>query len=288
MEDKKYDYKRITINSSEYPEHLRLIPDAPEELYCIGNLDLIQKPLISMVGTRRASPYGRWVTREIGKRIAACGIPIVSGMAYGIDSEAHKACLEMGTPTVAVLGTGIDVIYPESNRRLYHEIAEKGLIISEYCPGTPATQYTFPRRNRIISGLASKVIVTEGAYKSGSMITAKLALSQGREVFAVPGNINQPMSSGVNSLIFDGAMPIINLDELLATLGIKDTQLEIAIANADPEDLKLLEIIRDNPGITPDELAAVVYEEVKYVLSRVCAMELKGLVRSEGKRLFFS
>ncbi len=282
------EYKTLSKDMKEYPNHLKMISDAPELLYYIGNISLIQSPLVAMVGTRRASSYGKWVTGEIAKRIASCGIPIVSGMAYGIDTCAHKACLKVGTPTVAVLGTGIDIPYPASNRELYYEIAEKGLILSELPPGVPGMKYSFPLRNRIISGLSSKVVVCEGACKSGSMITARLALAQGRDVFAVPGNINQFGSTGVNSLIFDGATPIISLDEVLEVMGIQGDQISLAIINASKEELELLSIIKENPGISADELSFLCKREISRVLTLVCGMELKSLIRSDGKSLFYS
>jgi len=283
-----FDIKIITMDSPEYPKHLKNIPEPPEKLYCIGNLDLIQAPGIAMVGTRRASPYGKWAAYEIAKKIAACGIPIVSGMASGIDTKSHRGCLDKGTGTVAVLGTGIDVPFPESNRGLYDEIAGKGLILSEYAPGEVGYPSNFPRRNRIISGLASKVIVVEGAYRSGSMITARLALEQGREVFAVPGNINQPGSMGVNRLIQDGAFPITDMNEVLEILGISGGQIEMAMVNASKEELLLMDLIRHNPGITTDEIADQTKDTAAKVLSMAIGLELKGLIRSEGKRLFFT
>ena len=283
-----YKYGIMTMDSPEYPKHLKNIPDAPEKLYFIGNTDLIQAPAVAMVGTRKASPYGRWAAYEIAKRIAVCGIPVVSGMASGIDTCSHRGSLDKGTGTVAVLGTGIDVPFPESNRALYEEIAAKGLILSEYEPGTPGWKENFPRRNRIISGLASKVIVVEGAYKSGSMITARLALEQGREVFAVPGNINQPGSMGVNRLIQDGAFPLTDMNEVLEALGISGDQLQMAIANASGAELKMMDMIRHNPGITADEIADLTKETAAGVLAMAMRMELKGLIRSEGKRLFFT
>ena len=283
-----FDIKIITKDSPGYPKHLKNIQDPPEKLYCIGNLDLIRTPLIAMVGTRRASPYGKWAAYEIAKKIAACGIPIVSGMASGIDTKSHRGCLDKGTGTVAVLGTGIDVPFPESNRGLYEEIAVKGLILSEYKPGEAGFPQNFPRRNRIISGLSSKVIVVEGAYKSGSMITARLALEQGREVYAVPGNINQPGSMGVNRLIQDGAFPITDMNEVLDTLGISGGQVKMAIANASKEELLMMDLVRHNPGITTDEIAEQTKETASKVLAMAMGLELKGLLRSEGKRLFFT
>ena len=282
------EIKTLKISDELYPDHLRCIQDAPKLLYYIGDINLIQKPLIAIVGTRRASPYGRWVATEISKKIASCGIPIVSGMAEGIDACAHTGCLAMGTPTVAVLGTGIDVPFPKSNTKLYFEIAQKGLILSEYEPGVNGRSFNFPQRNRIISGLSKTVIVAEGAYKSGSMITANLALAQGREVFAVPGNINQPNSTGVNSLIADGANAIIDINEILETLGICGNQLQIQLANCSKEELKLLELIKDNPGITSEEIAAHMYEEASRILIKTCSLELRGLLRQEGGRFYYT
>ncbi|MDO5331102.1 MAG: DNA-processing protein DprA [Bacillota bacterium] len=282
------DIKILTKDMDMYPNHLKNIAEAPELLYYIGDISLIQSPLYAIVGTRRSSPYGRWAATEISKKIASCGIPIVSGMAEGIDTCAHRGCLDVGTPTVAVLGTGIDVPFPRSNRKLYEEIAKEGLIISEYEPGFIGHQGSFPRRNRIISGLSRTVIVAEGAYKSGSMITANWALSQGRDVFAVPGNINNPNSTGVNNLIADGAGSIIDINEVLVALGITGNQMEIAIANCDEKELAILEAVKNNPGITAEELADAVYDEFSTVLSKTCHMELKGILRQESGRFFFT
>ena len=283
-----FEYKKLYVDSELYPNHLRAIENAPKMLYYIGNIELIRKPLYAIVGTRRASPYGLWVAREISKKIAGCGIPVVSGMAEGIDSQAHRGCLDAGTPTVAVLGTGIDVPFPKSNTELYYRIAGEGLILSEYGPGVTGHKQNFPARNRIISGLSKAVIVAEGAFKSGSMITAGLALAQNRDVYAVPGNINQPNSTGVNSLIADGAYPIISMDDVLETLGIVGNQIEMAISNANPQELKLMEHIKLNPGITAAEIAQDLYEGISTVLSMLCRLELKGIIRSEGGRYYFT
>ncbi len=220
--------------------------------------------------------------------MASGGSPIVGGMAEGIGTEGHRACLMKGTPTVAVLGTGIDVPFPRSNNKLYTEISQNGLILSEYEPGERGYPGNFPARNRIISGLARDVIVVEGAYKSGSMITARLALDQGRNVYAVPGNINQPGSTGVNALIADGAMPITNMDKLLETLGIEGKQIEISLANCSEDELRILEIVQHSPGISCDELALISYENGAKIARMVCSLELRGLLRLEGNRLFYS
>lgn len=276
----------ITIDDSRYPQHLREIPRAPQQLYCIGNTDLLQQRGIAVVGTRRCSPYGRWVAYELGRKIAACGVTVVSGMAEGIDSRGHWGCLDGGGNTIAVLGTGVDICFPKSNGQLYKTIAEKGLLVSEFKPGDRAASWSFPERNRIISGLSRSVIVVEGAVKSGSMITANLALTQGRDVFAVPGNINQPNSVGVNMLIRDGAMPILSIDEAPELLGIHRHAFEDARVLCSPEEAKLLECAKFSPGIET-ELAAYqcgIAPADANVL--VMAMELKGLIRREGTRMF--
>ncbi len=282
------NYGVLRIGDEYYPKHLMHISSPPKLLYYIGNLELIQSPCVGIVGTRRCSPYGRWAAREIARRIAGCGIPIVSGMAEGIDSEAHKGCLDRGTGTVAVLGTGIDVPFPKSNTTLYEQIAQNGLILSEYPSQERGYAGNFPARNRIISGLSSKLIVVEGQHKSGSMITAKLALNQGRDVYAVPGNINQPGSQGVNSLIADGATPIISIDELLETLGIVGTQLKIALANATPEELEILDAVRNAPGIRLEELAISMNIRPESLSVTICRMQLKDLVKSDGNRLYYT
>ena len=280
------DIRTIKITDEAYPEHLRSIPRAPEIMYYIGNIGLIEHPLIAIVGTRRCSAYGRWAAEGIASRVAACGIPVVSGMAEGIDSAAHIGCIKAGIPTVAVLGTGIDICFPKSNLDLYRRIAEDGLILSEYPPGQVGNRWMFPERNRIISGLAKSVVVVEGTLKSGSMITAGLALEQGRDVFAVPGNINQPGSAGVNKLIADGAFPILDMDSAAQTLGLSGTKkLRRVEALSEEEKLVLAAIIED-PGISPDKAALKTDLPVNDVLAYLGVLELKDLIFSRGQRYY--
>ncbi len=271
----------------EFPGHLREISDCPVLLYCRGNAELLNKPGIAVVGTRRSSPYGRWAASEIAKRIARSGTTVISGMAEGIDSAGQLACLNAGGSTIAVLGTGVDICFPRSNRVLYQSIIEKGLVLSEYPPGTPGYASNFPRRNRIISGLSRAVIVVEGARKSGSMITAGLAAEHGRDVFAVPGNINQPNSIGVNALIADGACPIMDLDELNVQLGL-GSAIKAAAANLSREELSVMELIRLNPGISVSKLLERCGCSAGHMMSLVSGMELKGVLRIEGGRLYIS
>lgn len=280
------DIKTINIDDGNYPEHLRNIPKAPETLYYIGDIKLIEHPLIAIVGTRRCSTYGRWAAEGIALRIAACGISVVSGMAEGIDSAAHKGCIKAGTPTVAVLGTGIDVCFPKSNLDLYRRIAEDGLILSEYPPGQLGAPWMFPERNRIISGLSKSVVVVEGTLKSGSMITARLALEQGRDVYAVPGNINQPGSAGVNKLISDGACPILDIDSAAQTLGLSAAKRMRRIEALSSGEKLVLGAVIEDPGADPGTLAFKTGIDIGDVLALLGALELKDLVYSSGQRFY--
>ena len=283
-----YTIRILRIDDADYPVHLRSIKSAPQLLYYIGDISIISTPLIGIVGTRRSSPYGRWAAREIAASVARCGIPVVSGMAEGIDSAAHWGCIAGGAPTVAVLGTGIDVPFPESNIKLYNTIAHKGLILSEYPPGAIGWKSNFPERNRIISGLSKSVVVVEGALKSGSMITAKLALEQGRDVFAVPGNIDQPNSVGVNRLISDGAVPILSIEDAARILGIGDAATGLAISNLTDDEKLIIGTILESPGVSAEYLALKTGLSVRETTVLATALELKGFLRSEGQRLFIA
>ena len=280
------EIKEISITDDIYPEYLKAITDPPQKLYAIGNLELLRLPCIAIVGTRRASPYGRWVAFELAKRIAKVGVCIVSGMAEGIDSCAHRGALAAEGKTIAVLGTGVDVCFPKSGADIYRELSNCGLILSEYEPGSIGYPGNFPKRNRIISGLSRKVIVVEGAYKSGSMITARLANEQGRDVYAVPGNINQPNSEGVNYLIYDGAIPILNIDSCLETLGIETESHQQSLLNMSGSERELYTYVRGNPGTEADKILSDLLMSETVGLRLITAMELKGFLRREGNRVF--
>lgn len=195
----------VAIQDPGYPRQLREIYDPPLLLFALGNTDLLRTTGIAVVGTRRPTAYGMAATERLSGDLAKAGLTIVSGMARGIDTAAHRAALAVGGQTVAVFGCGVDVLYPSENRKLYEEIAKKGLLLSEFPMGAPAYPQNFPIRNRIVSGLSSGVLIVEGAQHSGSAITAKVGMDQGREVFAVPGNITSKMSWGPNLLIKQGA-----------------------------------------------------------------------------------
>ncbi len=199
----------ITIRDPRYPARLREIFDPPLLLFALGKPELMPTPSIAVVGTRRPTPYGMAAAERLSADLAKAGLTITSGMARGIDTSAHKAALGADGNTIAVLGCGVDVLYPTENRRLYEEIIRRGLVISEFPMGAPAFPQNFPIRNRIVSGLSLGVLIVEGAQYSGSSITAKLAMDQGREVFAVPGNITSKMSWGPNLLIKDGGAKLV-------------------------------------------------------------------------------
>ena len=199
----------LTYQDAAYPARLKNIPDPPLVLYYKGRLpDFDGLPSIGVVGTRKASAYGMNAARKLGYQIAACGGIVVSGMAFGIDGMATRGALTAGSTAVGVLGCGADVVYPASNRGLFQDMEQYGCLISEFAPGTPPLHYNFPRRNRIISGLCCGVLVVEAPEKSGALITAQLALDQGRDVFVVPGNIDVDTFVGSNRLLRDGATAI--------------------------------------------------------------------------------
>lgn len=218
----------VTILDPRYPQRLREIFDPPILLFARGRIDLLGSIMLGVVGTRRPTPYGVAVTERLAADLARAGLTIVSGMARGIDTAAHRGALSTGGDTVAVLGCGADVVYPSENRRLAAELVEKGLLLSEFPMGAPAFPQNFPIRNRIISGMSAGVMVVEGAQYSGSAITARLALDQGREVFAVPGNITSRMSWGPNLLVKQGARLVQEWNDVVTELPLEDRQALIA------------------------------------------------------------
>lgn len=229
----------ITYQDASYPDRLRNIPDPPAVLYVKGRLPAFDLyPAIAVVGTRNPSAYGLYAAKKISGELADTGVIIVSGMALGCDSAAHSGALHAGRPTVAVLGSGPDVCYPAESRLIYSDIPVHGAIVSEYPPGTAPTKFSFPRRNRIISGLSNGVLVAEAPERSGALITAELALNQGRDIYAVPGNIDNPASSGGNRLIKQGAKLVTSAADILEDLiPIYGTQMSLRpVAPAETEN----------------------------------------------------
>lgn len=205
----------ITVDEPGYPYFLRFIADPPPILYCRGNRSLFERPGIAIVGSRDATPYGKKIARSLAGELAQSGFAIISGMARGIDSEAHRGALAAGGKTVAILGCGVDVVYPRENASLYREIAGDGLVVSEFPWHTPPQSGNFPMRNRIIAGLSMGVVVVEAKLKSGALITVDFALEQGRDVYAVPGPITSQHSAGANHLIKQGAKLVAGVEDIL-------------------------------------------------------------------------
>lgn len=271
-----FGVKVITILDENFPESLRYIADPPSLLYVKGNLNIYNP--IAFVGARNHSSYGNMAVNKIIDDISPYDFTIVSGMAYGIDSLSHKRALKNNMNTIAVLGTGIDVVYPKSNKALYEEIAEKGAIISEFRLGTGANKFTFPMRNRIISGLSKTVVVVEAKDKSGSLITARLAAEQGREVFAVPGNITSIYSLGTNKLIRDGAIPLVEVKDILdfyPELTKNKVSEEKTQMNA--EELSVYNLIEKGINNTND-ICNNLKNEVFYINKILTKLELKGII----------
>jgi DNA processing protein len=228
----------VAFGSPVYPERLKTIYDPPIAMFARGDLGLLHSVSIAVVGTRRPSTYGLAAAERLSGELAAAGLTITSGMARGIDTAAHKAALKSDGSTIAVFGCGVDVVYPAENRKLADEIAAKGLLLSEFAMGAPGYPQNFPQRNRIVSGISAGVIVIEGAQYSGSTITAKLAADQGREVFAVPGNITSPLSWAPNLLIKQGAKLVQEWNDVVAELPERD---RVALAKRHRQQLLTLE-----------------------------------------------
>lgn len=212
----KYKVIKVNYNSKYYPEKLKNISSPPKELFCLGNLELMSKQSIAIIGSRNYSNYGKRAAKEFSYNLAKNNICIISGMAKGIDSFAHDAALNANGSTIAVLGNGVDIVYPKENIKLFNEIiSNNGLIISEYPLGTKPQRQNFPARNRIISGLSDGVLVIEAKEKSGTNITVDFALEQGKDVFVIPGSIYSKTSDGTNFLIKEGAIPVTNYLDII-------------------------------------------------------------------------
>jgi len=245
----------VPISDAAYPARLREIFDPPIVLFARGKVGLLQSILLGVVGTRRPTAYGTAAAERLSADLAQAGLAIVSGMARGIDTAAHRAALDVGGETVAVFGCGVDLIYPAENRKLASEISEKGLILSEFPMGSPAYPQNFPIRNRIISGVGVGVLVVEGAQYSGSAITAKMALEQQREVFAVPGNITSKMSWGPNLLIKQGAKLVQEWNDVLVELPTDTRRALIGKAQARlgvTQGVMSLETNDEQPALPPE------------------------------------
>lgn len=274
----------LTWESADYPRRLKDVEQAPPVLYVRGSLLPEDEWGVAIVGTRRVTAYGRQMAEELAGYLASNGLTVVSGLARGVDGFAHKAALAAGGRTIAVLGSGVDRIYPPEHRLLADEISGSGAVMSDYAPGTPPEGSNFPPRNRIISGLSLAVIVVEAGSSSGALITARFAADQGRDVFAVPGNVHAPQSIGTNQLIRDGARPLLQPQEVLEALNLQQIQEYRTARHAIPADAveaKLLDLVSAEP-VHMDELSRQAGYSIDKVSAALTMLELKGLVRQVG------
>lgn len=280
----------LTWDDADYPRHLKDIDQPPPLLYFKGTLDKKDEWAVAIVGTRQKTSYGKQITEELSAFLAQNGISVVSGLARGIDSIAHESALNAGGRTLAVMGCGVDQVYPPEYRQLAERIIQNGALISEYAVGTPPDGINFPPRNRIISGLSLATIVVEAGNTSGALITAAFAINQGREVFAVPGNIYSPKSKGTNRLIRDGAHPLLDFNEILEILDITHvSEYHYAQAQLPEDDVEKL--LFDALGKEPmhiDEIQALTNMPVEKISAALVMMELKGLVRQINTMTYFS
>ncbi|MDH5264759.1 MAG: DNA-processing protein DprA [Betaproteobacteria bacterium] len=280
-------HQLLALGDEEYPGALLQIPDPPTVLYAIGDTRLLNRPAFAIVGSRNATRQGALDAHEFARALSEEGYGIASGLALGIDAAAHRGGLSGRSSTIAVVGTGLDRVYPAANRDLAHEIAERGVMVSEFPLGTPPAAANFPRRNRLISGLSRGVLVVEAAVKSGSLITARLAIDQGREVFAIPGSIHSPFSKGCHWLIKQGAKLVESADDVLAELGGYATRanppgpLPVGEGSDDP----VLEALGHSPA-SVDALALRTGTPASALAAELTRLELAGRVERLPGGLF--
>ncbi len=285
-----YKAKNISIISKFnhlYPKLLKEIYDPPQILFCKGNINLlINEHNLAIVGARKATWYGKNIARQLGEYLSGNDYTVTSGMARGIDTEAHLGALEGTAGSIGVLGCGIDVIYPRQNKDLYEKMEEKGLLVSVYPMGTEPLAGHFPARNRIISGLSKGVIVVEAETKSGALITVDFAMEQGRDVFAVPGNINSITSSGTNKLIKDGAVVVTKPSDILEEYGqMVGSKSEAGLPPLTETEKKILSAT-GGQSVTLEYILLVSGLDISVILATLVTLEIKGLIKKMGNQMY--
>jgi DNA processing protein len=288
----KYKVRLLTYWDKEYPERLKSIYDPPPFLFTRGDLSVLKEPAFAIVGSRTPTNYGKMVTEKIAGELVKSGLVIISGFARGIDTAAHKAALKNGGKTIAVLGNGVDLIYPAGNRDLYEQVLDNGVFLSEYPMGTNPDPGNFPKRNRLISGVSYGVMVSEAAAKSGALLTAMYGLDQNRDIFAVPGAIISEKSQGTNKLIKDGAKLVDSVEDILEEL---KSQLSIDVGNIKVKEKKLpklsaaekkiFEMLSAEP-LHIDQIAFKGGFSTSETLGVLLSLELFGLVRQMAGKMF--
>ena len=298
MEDQyKREYERlqrdniryITCIDEEYPDRLQNFRDKPAGLFVKGKMPEDGTPTVAIVGARNCTPYGKQTAEYLARELSKAGIAVISGLALGVDGAAHRGCIEAGGETYAVLGCGVNVCYPRENYRLFEEVIAHGGIISEVLPGSAPASMHFPMRNRIISGLSDAVIITEAREKSGSLITGDLALEQGKEVFAVPGRINDPLSSGCNRLIRVGAAICLGVEDVLEFFGMKYRKSVKQMKKSEKrlaKREKLVYSFLDSRLRSLEEIVTFCQISVSEAMESLMELELLGMIQSEGNQYY--
>lgn len=278
----------MTSGQPDYPALLKEIRDYPKELYYIGDPKLLEEKCVSIVGSRKTNQYGRSTAYSFGKALGQRGITVVSGMAVGIDTCAHEGALQEKGNTAAVLACGLDLCYPPRNRELKEKIESAGIVLSEYPPGTAAQRYYFPQRNRIISGLSPLTVVVQAGNRSGALITAELAADQGRDVGAVPGNIDSEYNLGSNKLLREGAFALTGVQDLLEASGVSVMSEPEAERLLSDEEKQLYFLLCSHGEMSLDQLAFYLKKPVNEVGSLAIVMEMKGIVFSAMGKVFIA
>jgi len=276
----KYRDSTLTLADENYPELLRQLPDPPLALFYRGNTALLKKSAVAMVGSRRASAYGVNAARHLAGQLAIAGVTVISGLARGIDAASHEATLDAGGDTIAVLGTGIDIVYPRSHKKLFRAIEERGLIVTEFAPETPPLPANFPVRNRIISGLAMATVIVEATGRSGSLITARMAAEQGRNVCAVPGTIFAPGAEGTNRLIQYGAKLVHDVNDILEEVPGSPRLGSVPEIAPDSPLREVLDVFSRDEATHIDAAAATLKTSVAAVSDAVLQLELGGWLQA--------
>jgi len=273
----------LTLKSSQFPIRLSSLTDSPEQLYVLGNTNLLNaEHALSVVGSRKITPYGRQITTDLVEDVAKHGVIIVSGLALGVDALAHQACLNVNGKTIAVMPCGLDNIYPASHRNLALKILENdGLLVSEYSQGVCPLKHHFIARNRIVSGLGDAILVTEASRQSGTIHTANFALEQGRTVMAVPGNITSPESQGTNNLIRNGALPVTEVQDIFEVLEINTEKESVEVFASNDQEQTVLELLKS--GVSDgDELLAGSRLDVSSFNQTLTMLEITGKIKALG------
>jgi DNA processing protein len=279
----------ISKEDSRFPDSLKNVKPVPKELHLIGDMSLLNSKCIALVGSRDCSFYGESMAGKLAEKLARAGACVVTGMARGIDTAANRGALSVeGGKTIAILAGGLDHCYPAENRELMEEIAERGLLISENPIGMRPRQYHFPLRNRLIAGLSDAVVVAEAGFRSGAMITAELAADLGKDVYAIPGEIDNVHASGSNGLLLDGAEMIINMDAFISSIGLTPVITKREREKLGEDETAVMEAVKRYGEITSEELCRETMLSPQRINAIVSILEIKGLVQTGLGRIFSS